>query len=252
MQHDENKRKTGISAADDIDVDELMSGGYLSGAQYDAIADRVVLRTQATPTQQSESEQQSSPEQRLRPVQRLGPAQRLGPVQRLGSAQWLGRAQWLSLAALLAGATGLYFLSTHTVDDAVGFRSKGVSSLNPIASVELACGERVSRGGTLRCPLGATLMFTTRNASSSGYLAAFAVPNDSGPRIWYFPTSAGDLPAIPAAEGTSVVDHGVVLGGPHQTGSYRVSVHLLTERMTRDAIGALPDDTTTTFELEIE
>ncbi len=204
---------------EEIDLDELLSGGVLSGAQYDEIGARVFQRD----------------------LDGARPRMRLAPV--------------LSVAALAAAVGGLFLISNRQLDQASGLRSKGAAdSVGAAAMVELGCAGLVSEAGKLHCPLGSTLMFSVRASSTPRHLAAFAESQgQTNPEpIWYFPASEGSLATIPASESTVVLDQGVALGAPHQPGRYRVTVRLLDEPATRDALRSMPEEAAVFFDLIIE
>lgn len=185
-----------------LDIDELLSGGHLSGAQYEQIARRVLPG-------------------------KTGPQR--SPVL------------VLSLAAVVSGGLALlFFLRDPATDD--GFRAKGArATLEGAISVECS-SMVPEPGGVPACRRGSILMFAVHSDAASGYLSAFATRDgDPGTgRIWYFPTADGSSPLILPNEGTRVVGQGIRIDDEHATGSYRLTLVLTPQHAARaDVVDAL-------------
>lgn len=200
----------------DIDIDELLSGGYLSGPQYDDIASRVLEQETRKP----------------RP-----------------------RKWWpmLSAAAVLVGGLVLVFSEMRTHDE--GITAKGGSNNGALAaSVELGCDGNVSVARKLRCPLGSTLLFSVNTSEVRGFIGAFAkrLGSSGEDRIWYFPGPGKSSVPLPKVQGTSVLEQGVRLGEPHKPGQYQVTVLVSPKPRTREQLThASADLRTLTFDLEL-
>lgn len=203
-----------------VDVDRLLSGGPLSGPQYDPIADAVLART---------------------------------VIRR--RARWL--APTLSLAALAAAASvGLFLLTgQEPTGSSDTLRAKG-----PIArgaspgTLEIGCAGRVPVEGRLTCPFGSTLTFSVNAAATSGYLSAFAqrVGDTKREPIWYFPSPSGDAPLVSPGEGTRVLDQGARLGAPHEAGTYAVTVILSDRPLSRTELLPAASGDRVTFWIVLE
>jgi hypothetical protein len=172
---------------DDVELDQLLARGRLSGTEYDQIEQRVLEH--AVPRR----------------------------------ARWL----WPTLlpAAALASAFAVWFLVVtpeRPAADSFTPRSAGTSLSSPIGLLELGC---VGREPGV-CRLGDTLMFSLNGNTVSGFMGAYAerVGEPSAARIWYFPTADGTAPRLEAQSGTLVADQGVRLGPPHAPGQYQVTV----------------------------
>jgi hypothetical protein len=76
------------------------------------------------------------------------------------------------------------------------------------------------------------LLFRVGGAAAGGFLAAWAVPEDGGERIWYFPTLDGEAPSVAPRAETQTLGRGVRLGTEQPPGRYHV--HLL---LSRRALG---------------
>lgn len=213
---------------DDAELDQLLAGGQLSGAQYDAIEKRVLDRLQA---------------------------------KRI--SRWLFVAA-PSLGAVAAAAVAcLWIMGSPQAppgerealalrEPAPGIRAKGDlldDSAPATARVSITCEGRAAGS----CRLGDTLLFSVEGAARSGYLGAFAQPESSNAnhRIWYFPTLAGDCPEVPGRAGTRVLSRGVRLGAPHAPGRYEVTVWLSETPPARADAAHLSELATSTFSLEI-
>ncbi len=179
---------------DDIELDQLLARGRLSGSEYDQIERSVLERT--------------------------------APRR----ARWL----WPTLvpAAALASAFAAWFLVVggNAAPDSFTPRSGGTPLSSPIGLLELGC----VGGAPGVCRLGDTLLFSLNGNTVSGFMGAYAervgAPAAPGfgapaaPRIWYFPTADGTAPRLDAQSGTVVAPQGVRLGPPHAPGQYQVTV----------------------------
>ena len=194
---------------DDLELNELLAGGQLSGTEYDAIEANVL--------------------ERVAPRSR---SPRVFAVLLPGLGLAAAVALWVSASSRQPHQPSL------DANDA--FRAKGGNasgSTLPVGSVELGCASRPS--GT--CRLGDTLMFSINTSVASGYLAAFAQRGAGarGERIWYFPTAGGDAPRLTPGQGTRVVPQGVRLGAPHTPGRYTITVWLSDTAPSREDVDHL-------------
>jgi hypothetical protein len=196
-----------MSSDDNLEIDELLAGARLAGAQYDEIQRRVLAQVVSEPKR------------------RWWPAM-------------VGAPLWLGGAAALASAFGVWLVisgsgSTSvepTVTPPASFTEKGIQSgtevPGPGVDFQLRCATP-----TGACRLGDTLMFSVRGGAEGGYLGAYAVRvNEPGAvpsvpeRIWYFPSASGVVPRLEARADTIVIREGVRLAAPHAPGRYEVTL----------------------------
>lgn len=173
---------------EEAELDRILADGRLSGRQYDAIEARVMSEV-ATP----------------------------GAGARPARSRWL---PWAGSALAAAVAAGALLLVKLEGEPALRARGGG-----DVASLPVTVG--CEGPEPTRCALGQTLMFSVP-AEARGHLVAYAEPLDAPgqPRIWYFPTAAGDSPEVAVAERTRVLPEGVRLGAPHAEGRYRITAWL--------------------------
>jgi hypothetical protein len=184
---------------DDLELDQLLARGRLSGRQYDEIERQVLARV--------------APRSKRWPWIAVLPAAAL-----LALLVFPGRTNERSGAG-----------SPNAVRD--GFTARGSSASNGSARrsaviVDVGCAGRPAHV----CRVGDTLMFSVNSSQAAGYLLAFAERLDDPPaRIWYFPASDGSAPSVEPRASTTVLSQGVRLGPPHTVGKYRVSAWLSPE-----------------------
>jgi hypothetical protein len=190
---------------DDMELDQLLARGSLSGRQYDQIERRVL--------------EHAAP----RPKRWLWPT--LVPIAALASAY----GAWLFVVG--QGAEERIGSSPAAEQDAFQPKSGESPQAVPNAPVQrspaagvLSIGCAGAEPGV--CRLGETLMFSVNGSSIAGYLGAYAEPVGGGTaaRIWYFPSADGGAPRVEATSGTAVLARGVRLDPPHVPGQYQVTV----------------------------
>jgi len=186
---------------DDLELDQLLARGRLSGRQYDEIERRVLARVAPKSTR---SQWTTSL-----------------PAATLACALVIGLV--LSVRAPSGQSTEG---SAPAASD--GFTARGSSAASggtlPVgALLDVGCAGRPPHV----CRIGDTLMFSVNGTRSAGYLLALA-ERVAGPpaRIWYFPASDGSAPRVEARASTTVLPQGVRLGPPHAVGEYRVMAWL--------------------------
>jgi hypothetical protein len=194
----------------DIELDQLLARGRLSGRQYDAL-ERNILSA-------------------------VAPARRRWPWPHASSTVLISSAA-LSAAGLVLGVW-LMFGKTldqqpgtlpHDSATGDGFRAKG-AAVGPVAGFELGCPGR--EPGV--CRLGDTLLFSLNAGTPAGHVLAYAErEGEPGTRIWYFPAANGATPRVEARAGSQVLAEGVRLGPPHTAGKYRVWLWVSEAPLTR-------------------
>jgi hypothetical protein len=170
----------------DQELDYLLSGSHLSGAERERILNTVLKRT------------------------------RRGSPRRIWSALLLGGA--LTATASLAG---LLLLPRSSHRESSGFTAKGsAAGAGSGPEIDVVClGASLSS-----CPTGSTLMFVVRPAARDAFLAAWAQAESDGSRIWYF-SADHESPQIRASEGkTEPLSRGIRLGPEHRPGVYRIEI----------------------------
>jgi len=184
---------------EDVELDQLLAHGRLSGRQYDEIERRV--------------------------------------IQQMAAKR--GRWAWtlpLPAAALAVGVLLAVRAVSERSGDGLpvathpGFTARGSSPSSGTsrapALLDLGCAARPAHV----CRIGDTLMFSVNGDPSTGYLLAFAEPvANPGERIWYFPAGHGLSPSVEVRAATTVLPLGVRLGPPHVVGEYRVTAWLSPE-----------------------
>jgi len=189
---------------DDLELDQLLARGRLSGRQYDEIERRVLERV--------------APQRKRWPWIAMLPA----------------AAAACALVALLLPPSGAPSeRSGARLPSAIrdGFTARGSSASigsapRAAAILDVGCAGRPAHV----CCIGDTLMFSVNSNQSAGYLLAFAERVAEPPtRIWYFPASDGTAPSVEARAATTVLSQGVRLGSPHTVGKYRVTAWLSPE-----------------------
>jgi len=189
---------------DDLQLDQLLARGRLSGRQYDEIGRRVLAQ--------------------VAPKSRRWLWAATVPAATLASALVVG----LVLSVRAPSERSAEGLPRSASD---GFTARGTSSTSreappPAVVLDVGCAGRPSHV----CRVGDTLMFSVNGAETAGYLLAWA-ERVSGPpgRIWYFPASDGSAPHVAVRSSTTVLAQGVRLGPPHAVGQYRVMAWLSAE-----------------------
>jgi hypothetical protein len=183
---------------DDDSLEMLLSGGKLSPPQHERILDRV-LSEHASPT---------------------------GARSAAPRTSWR-RWGWAGVSALAAAAA--FVMITSSVRNQSGWiASKGEASARLVAR----CLDRPT--GT--CRRGDKLLFEVEGAHEGGLLAAYA----DGPagRVWYFPTSRGELAPVARGPGPIVLAQGARIGAEHPEGAYTLHLLLLAEPAERTALVA--------------
>jgi hypothetical protein len=187
---------------DDMELDQLLARGRLSGSQYDEIERRVLAHV--------------APRSRPRP--------------RIAMLLAAAVACALVIGLVLAGRTPN---EPSSKDSRVAVRDDGFTARgNPAANgsarragvvLDVGCAGRPAHV----CRIGDTLMFSVNNNQTDGFLLAFAERVGGAPgRIWYFPAAGGSAPSVEASASTTVLSQGVRLGPPHAVGQYRVMAWL--------------------------
>lgn len=169
---------------DDLELDQLLSRGRLSGAQYDSIEKRVLERT----------------------------------LPKARAPRW---PVLLAAAFASAGAMALVIGRNGGDDGDPGFRSKGAETATG-SIVDVGCGGTRSRVCKLGDTLMFSVANVDREGYLAAYAESVDSPDE--PRIWYFPTSDGDAPRVTAQSGTTVLSQGIRLGAPHEKGKYRMTL----------------------------
>lgn len=185
-------------------VDELLSGGRLSGPARDRVLQRVL-----------EDLPEAEPRTRLR---------RAAPL--LGAAAALG-AVVLVVVRLRSG--GLDHL-----------RAKGGASPVPAAVVTPLCPRA---GGECR-PGDRLLFRVEASPHPGFLMAyADLITGDAAAsaRIWIFPTAAGDSPEIPATAAPLVLRRAVEIDASFPAGRYRVTTVVAARPLTRAEVPVTPD-----------
>jgi hypothetical protein len=117
----------------------------------------------------------------------------------------------------------------------VPFRARGGGGA-PL--LEVGC-----RDGSLdACPSGSALLYRADGAVDGGFLAAWAVPEGGGEKIWYFPTASGESPSVTARSEVQTLARGVRLGPEQPPGRYRVHLLLSRRPLERAAVDSPPPD----------
>lgn len=179
---------------DEEELERLLAGGYLGGAQYDRIESRVMQR-----------------------------------VARAPGRRRLSRA-WAGLALITLGGLVMVTRSFEFAPGASGFTAKGARVEPAQAAVELVCSDEPPRAQGAEKERGAgciaesTLIFVVNSDVASGYLSARAERIDppSHERIWLFPAADGTSPHVAPDRGTTVVPQGIRLASLPGPGVYRV------------------------------
>jgi len=181
-------------------IDRLLAGGYLSGAEYDAIEQQVLSRTVTARGQ-----------------------------------PWRGRSAGIVGAFALAALIALWVCapSLHT-PGASPFTPKGEARLTSSGGLDVTCGAAPEH----ECEVGSTLLFLANSAEASGYFGAYAERVDAATpeRIWYFPDAQGTSPRVEHGAGTQVLGRGIRIGAEHAACPYRIVLWLTAEPLTRDEV----------------
>jgi hypothetical protein len=102
--------------------------------------------------------------------------------------------------------------------DAPAFRSKGAAGGS--FHLELVCGDQ--SGTDVRCARSESLYFSTAGGSDDArFVSAYADPEGSGERVWFFPTSSDPSIALDVGPDRHLLRRGVRLEGV-PAGRYRV------------------------------
>jgi hypothetical protein len=205
---------------DDLELDQLLAGGRLSGGQYDEISRRVLAR--------------------VAPAR----ARRWWPLWGGIAVSASALGAWLLLSR---GSLPLAPGELERVREGAGFVAKGAAESNPIG-FDLGCDNAART-----CRVGDTLLLSLASAASAGYVGAYAERSDAPPgeRIWYFPDAAGAAPRVEAASGRVVLSRGVRLGPPHAPGRYRVTLWLSAAPPQRGAPAPAPGTSAAVLALDI-
>jgi hypothetical protein len=192
-----------MSDKDDLELDQLLARGRLSGRQYDEIERRVL--------------EQVAPRSKRWPIVALLPAAALAAV--------------FAVLVLPSRAPSQRSTEASPLSVRDGFTARGSSASSgglerAAALVDVGCAGRPAHV----CRLGDTLMFSVNGNQAAGYLLAVAERVDGPPaRIWYFPTTDGTAPRVEPRATTTVLSQGVRLGPPHALGKYKVTAWLSPE-----------------------
>ncbi|HEX6767579.1 MAG TPA: hypothetical protein VF103_18900 [Polyangiaceae bacterium] len=181
---------------DDDSLHTLLSEGRLSGAQRDRILERVL-------------DEHASPRRRPR--------------------TWvLVAGVALPAAAILALVVGMHRRAPEGDAGAGWLVPKGERSG---AHLEASCPNRAPG----QCRKGDRLVFSVDGAKRDAFFAAYAECG-SNERIWYFPTSDGNLPRVPATTGHVIVDQAARVGEEHGLGRCKIHLFLLGRPENRAAL----------------
>jgi hypothetical protein len=200
---------------EDEQLDRILARGYLGGPRYDEIWARVSKRTVAPRSAQ----------------------------------RWRRFSPALAWAATLGGV--LLFAGANV--DFSKVRAKGTNTTeSPMDAIEVGCSEK----GDRVCETGSTLMITVNAAVVSGFVGAYAerIGAPLQDRIWYFPTSEGQMPEVVPGQSTVVLPKGIRIGEEHEPGRYRVTVWIASRLIDRSEVDSLSSGvvrTRSTFDLEI-
>jgi hypothetical protein len=105
---------------------------------------------------------------------------------------------------------------------------KGVGSG---AVLEARCPKR--KAG--ECHVGDRLIFEANGVKDGGLFAGYAECG-SRPRVWYFPSPDGELPALAARPGLVVVPQAARIGAEHGVGACSIHLFLLEGRASREQL----------------
>jgi hypothetical protein len=131
----------------------------------------------------------------------------------------------------LAAAAALFLRTPDGGDTAWrgGFVAKGTGG--PV--LHASCAGRP----TGECRTSDQLIFEVEGAAQPGFFAAYA-DCPSRPRIWYFPTPAGELPAFAGARTRTVIDKAARIGPEHGTGPCTLHLFALERPASRASLVA--------------
>lgn len=147
---------------------------------------------------------------------------------------WTGRLA-LSVGGLAAAAAVIALMVIPREHDAPDtLRAKGPAG--PAVTLEVSC-----KGGALAaCPVGATLLFAAQgDATTQGYLAAYAQQGGAGERVWYF-SADGESPELRPTGGLQPASRAVRIGAEHVPGPYVLHLFLTRAPLSRAALLAGP------------
>jgi hypothetical protein len=99
------------------------------------------------------------------------------------------------------------------------------------AVLEARCPKR--KAG--ECHVGDRLIFEANGVKDGGLFAAYAECG-SRPRVWYFPSPDGEMPALPARPGLVVVPQAARIGEEHGVGACSIHLWLLEGRVGREQL----------------
>jgi hypothetical protein len=143
--------------------------------------------------------------------------------------RWRRLLTW-AVPMTAAAAAAVVLLSLRPPE----FRARG--GAGPV--LEIACRD----GSLSACPSGSTLLFRSSGVAEGGFLSAWAVPEGSAARVWYFPADNGASPALAARPETQTLARGIRLGPEQPPGRYRVHLVLSRRPLTRAEAAAPPPD----------
>jgi len=130
-----------------------------------------------------------------------------------------------------AAALGLFLVRPWQLGND-GFRSKGAGTAGALR-VELVCGDQA--GTDVHCARSDSLYFSTSGGSAdTRFVSAYAEPEGSGERVWFFPTSNDTSIALESGPDRHVLKRGIRLEGV-PAGRYRVHIAISERPLERAA-----------------
>jgi hypothetical protein len=156
-------------------------------------------------------------------------------------------AGWLAIPCVAAFAGWIVFARPMGRRE---FAAKGVATPT-LGAVDAGC----SPSGPRVCRVGEMLVFTVNSAVASGYLGAYAerIGDPLRERIWYFPNRAGACPVVDRGAGTIAVRDGIMIGGEHPPGTYRITAWMSDGPIERSQIGPMgPRSYTNRSDMELK
>jgi hypothetical protein len=156
------------------------------------------------------------------------------PTQRL---KW--HLFWFAPA--VAAGLAIFLVRPWQLDG--GFRSKGSAGTGAAVRVELVCGDQA--GNDVRCARSDSLYFSTAGGTADArFVSAYAEPEGTGERVWFFPTSSDPSIALESGPERHVLKRGIRLEGV-PAGRYRVRIAISDRPLERTEVLGAPAETAT-------
>ncbi len=190
------------SQRNDGELDRLLARGELSRPEKERILGAVLQRTRADAT----------------------------AADRGASWLWRWRLAFAAATVALLAVPGVVLWSRAQQAQRGTFATRGGGS-TPV--VEVSCRHLCARGDTL--------VFRVHDLKETAFLAAFAL-DESGARIWYFPTDDGEVVRLEPSKRPQTLKRGVRIGSEHPPGVYRIHLVLSRRPLDRKAIRVLRND----------